>query len=126
MAAEATKPRAEVESMNMLRIVFVGLVIATLAAQVGCTSAGATTDTAALQADRALLAKFVGAWDYQGWSQVTPDVRRESKGRAAGVIERTHFLLLDTESIITQGGKTRKLEGSILFSVEPGEGLMLT
>lgn len=113
--------------MRTLRVLVFSVSIVLLPALVGCqTSGGAVTDSKQVQADRATLAKLVGAWDFEGWNEPSAGARRTSKGRAAGVIEHTHFLLLDIESTVAEAGTNRKLEGSILFSVEPKAGLRAT
>jgi hypothetical protein len=92
----------------------------------GPTTWSAHADEQVLDADRALLAKFVGAWEYEGWSIPEGETRRSSKGIASGVVEHAHFVLFDTLGEVEQGDDARAIKGSILFSVEPGVGLMLT
>lgn len=112
--------------MRSLRVFAFILSIAALPFLVGCKTTGAATDTPALRAERATLAKFIGAWDFEGWYEPVDAPRRTSKGKAAGVLEHSHFVLLDTQSTVTEDGKSRELRGSILFSVAPGEGLQLS
>lgn len=94
----------------------------------GCQTGGAPSVEAQERAfeERAHLARLVGAWDYSGWFEPEGGPRRESSGRAAGAIEHEHFVLFDTEAVVTEGGESRWIEGSMVFSVEPGAGLMLT
>lgn len=113
--------------MRSLRVFAFILSIAALPFIVGCKSTGgAAADTAEVRAERATLAKFIGAWDFEGWYEPADAPRRTSKGKAAGVLEHSHFVLLDTHSTVTEDGKSRELRGSILFSVAPGEGLQLS
>ncbi len=94
--------------------------------QCAAPSHAAQHDEQALAADRAHLAQLVGAWEYEGWSIPEGQSRRTSKGQAAGVIEHTHFVLFDTLGDILEQDDSRNIKGSMLFSVEPGHGLMLT
>lgn len=113
--------------MRTLRALVFSVSIVLLPVVVGCqTNRAVAVDTQEAQADRATLARLVGAWDFEGWNEPTAGARRTSKGRAAGVIEHTHFVLLDIESTVAESGATRDLSGSILFSVEPNAGLRAT
>lgn len=83
-------------------------------------------NTDPLDRDRLALSRFVGAWDFEGWYQAPDLSRRETKGLAAGMIENRYFLLLDTARRVKQSASEEFLRGSMLLSVEPGIGLMLT
>lgn len=77
-------------------------------------------------ADRAALARFVGAWDFEGWSG-HEGRRTQGAGRAAAVIEDEHFVLLDLEATTGQlGGRTGRKSGSMILASEPGIGVTLT
>lgn len=76
--------------------------------------------------DRIALARFVGAWDFKGWYDPPGAPRRETAGIAAGTVEHQHFLMLDTARIVAQAEDKEFSVGSMLFSAEPGVGLMLT
>jgi hypothetical protein len=120
--------------MKITRIFAAGALLGSLALLAGCchsthcapTTRSAHADEQTLDAERAQLAKFVGAWEYEGWSIPEGESRRAAKGIASGVIEHAHFVLFDTLGEVMQGDDGRAIKGSILFSVEPGVGLMLT
>lgn len=114
--------------MSAMRGVVAAMCLVCAGGLVGCQTGGTVSAEAHERAreDRAHLARLVGAWDYSGWFQPEGDGRRESTGRAAGVIEHDHFVLFDTEAVVTQNGERRWMEGSMIYSVEPGAGLMLT
>ncbi len=76
--------------------------------------------------DRVALARFVGAWDFEGWYDPSGESRRSGAGMAAGVVEHDNFLLLDTANFVDQDGEREFETGSLLFSVEPGVGLVMT
>lgn len=83
----------------------------------------------ASQADveRAALARFVGTWDFKGWSGAPGAERSQVAGRAAGVIENGHFIMMDMQ--VTSGqlaGRTGRKSGTMLLASEPGLGLTLT
>lgn len=78
-------------------------------------------------ADRMKLARFIGVWSFRGTVTDEGGGTREVAGTAAGVLENSHFVLLDVEA--TQGafaGETGRKSGSMLFGSEPGKGLTLT
>jgi hypothetical protein len=78
-------------------------------------------------ADRAFLARFVGTWNFQGWSVGQGGERVQGSGRAAGVIEHDHFVLLDLETAVGElGGRTSRKSGSMILASEPGIGPTLT
>ncbi len=78
-------------------------------------------------ADRAALARFVGAWSFEGWWAGADGERTAVAGRAAGVIESVHFVLLDLQTTSGEfAGRAGRKSGSLLFASEPGIGLTLT
>ncbi len=114
-------------TMRTLRALAFSVSVVLLPVASGCQSnGGAMADTKALQNDRATLAKLVGAWDFEGWNEPENGPRRVGKGKAAGVIEHSHFVLLDMEGTVLEAKTNRDLGGSILFSVEPKAGLKAT
>ena len=84
--------------------------------------AGATED----DRNRIALARFVGAWDYAGWYTPEGRARETSEGIAAGTIEHEYYVLLDGQYVREEAGTASYHEGSMLFSSEPGLGLMMT
>jgi hypothetical protein len=78
-------------------------------------------------ADRAALARFVGAWNFEGWSSDQGSARVSATGRAAATIENQHFVLLDLETTGGElGGRAGRKSGSMLLASEPGIGATLT
>lgn len=78
-------------------------------------------------ADRMKLTRFIGVWSFRGTVTDEGGGTREVAGTAAGVLEDSHFVLLDVEA--TQGafaGETGRKSGSMLFASEPGKGLTVT
>ncbi len=122
--------------MNTARTIAAPVIAGALTLLAGCachstnchtsTWADHSDDEQALASDRVHLARLVGAWEYEGWSIPEGQPRRTSKGKASGVIEHSHFVLFDTLGDILQANEHKNIKGSMLFSVEPGLGLMLT
>ncbi len=78
-------------------------------------------------ADRAALARFVGTWAFDGWATGRDGEHTTSSGRAAGVIEDEHFVMIDLQATSGQmGGRAGRTSGSMLLASEPGIGLTLT
>ncbi len=78
-------------------------------------------------ADRAVLARIVGVWRFDGWSIGSDGAKIQAAGTAAGTIENEHFVLLDVQSSSGQlGGRAARKGGSMLFASEPEAGLTLT
>lgn len=78
-------------------------------------------------AERAMLARFVGVWSFDGWVTGADGARGSVAGTGAAVIENQHFVKLDmkvTEG--SMGGRSGRKAGSLLFASEPGVGLTLT
>ncbi|MBX3317031.1 MAG: hypothetical protein KF902_09250 [Phycisphaeraceae bacterium] len=78
-------------------------------------------------ADRSKLARLIGVWSFRGTVTDDSDSTREVTGTAAGVLENSHFVLLDVQA--TQGefaGTAGRKSGSMLFGSEPGKGLTVT
>lgn len=78
-------------------------------------------------ADRAMLARFVGVWDFTGRIGDQIAENDQTRGLAAAVVEDGHFVLLDMMTARGQlGGKVSRKSGTMLLAVEPGIGLTLT
>lgn len=108
----------------------------------GCQTAPATSDqpvnpalrvitspagAAPADVQRAALARFVGTWNFEGWSSGDGTLRNRFDGRAAGTIENEHFVLLDLEATAGRlAGKAGRKSGSLFFASEPGIGLTLS
>ena len=87
------------------------------------TPAGATQ----ADADRAALARFIGAWNFDGWSAPPGSAHSQVSGRAAATIEREHFVLIDLQATSGElAGATGRRAGSMLLASEPGIGATLT
>lgn len=77
--------------------------------------------------ERATLARLVGAWTFTGSVSRPEGGSGTVAGRAAGVIEHEHFVLLDIAATEGQlAGRSGRLFGSLLFASEPGIGLTVT
>lgn len=80
----------------------------------------------AADADRAALARFVGLWNFEGWTLKNGE-RASASGIAAATIENQHFVLIDVQTTAgamgTRGGHR---SGSVLLASEPGIGLTMT
>jgi hypothetical protein len=78
-------------------------------------------------AQRAALARFVGIWQFEGWSVDPAGTQRSVSGRAAATIEREHFVLIDMQATSGEmAGRALRRGGSILLASEPGLGVTLT
>ncbi|GMV24194.1 MAG: hypothetical protein AMXMBFR58_02250 [Phycisphaerae bacterium] len=78
-------------------------------------------------AHRASLARFVGIWQFEGWSVDSAGIQQSVSGRAAATIEREHFVLIDLQATSGQmAGRALRRGGSILLASEPGLGVTLT
>jgi hypothetical protein len=124
------------------RLSLAACLVATISLALGCQTQNAMTEhpanpalrrieapagTTAADADRAALARFVGVWNFEGWSADQGSKRNSASGRAAGTIENEHFLLLDLQATSGQlSGRTGRKSGSMLFASEPGIGLTVT
>src|SRR5690606_31063353 len=77
--------------------------------------------------DRAALARFIGVWDFEGWSTTDAGQRQNARGTAAAASEHEHFVLVDVRSTAGQlSGEAGRSAGSMLLAVDPGSGLTLT
>lgn len=77
--------------------------------------------------DRAALARFIGVWDFEGWSTTDTGHRQTSRGAAAATSEHEHFVLIEVRSTAGQlSGEAGRSAGSMLLAVEPGNGLTLS
>lgn len=77
--------------------------------------------------DRAALSRFVGVWDFEGWSTDAEGQKQKSSGTAAAAIEHEHFVLFEVRSAVgTLSGQAGRSAGSMLLASEPGSGLALT
>lgn len=79
--------------------------------------------------DRTKLARFVGVWNFSGWSLDAGGSGQKSTatGRGAATIEHEHFVLLYLDvSAGKLGGRSTRKGGSMLFASEPGLGVTLT
>jgi len=90
-------------------------------------SSDSSFTTARADADRALLAKLVGAWQFEGTWSGANGVQNTVQGRAAGVLVNNYFVLLDVQTTSGElAGRTSRDEGSILFAAEPGVGMTVS
>lgn len=81
----------------------------------------------AADADRAALARFVGVWNFEGWSTDPTGAHQPGAGHAAAVIESEHFVLMDLLTTSGQlAGRTSRKSGSMIFASEPGIGVTMT
>jgi hypothetical protein len=87
----------------------------------------APANSTTCDADRAALSRFVGVWTFEGWSANPGETHVAVAGRAAGVIEREHFVLLDLQTTAgALGGRNRNRSVSMLLGCEPGLGATVT
>lgn len=87
------------------------------------TPAGGTS----VDADRAMLARFVGDWSFEGHASAADGEAAKATGRAAGVIENEHFVLIDLRVESGRfGARGERKGGSLLLASEPGIGLTMT
>jgi hypothetical protein len=80
-----------------------------------------------LDADRVKLARFIGVWTFRGTLTDEHGATSEVEGRAAGVLENGHFVLLDMDA--SRGGSsgaTGQKSGSMLLGCEAGKGMTIT
>lgn len=77
---------------------------------------------------RAMLARFVGLWSFEGWAVDGSGQRKACTGRAAAAIEKEHFVLVELRATAgTQlAGRSGRTSASLLFGSEPGVGVTLT
>ncbi|MBS0190110.1 MAG: hypothetical protein U0573_01150 [Phycisphaerales bacterium] len=103
-------------------------VVALLAGGCQCCAPSASPSAIAqADAQRADLAKFVGAWEFTGSWTGENGASNQVAGRAAGVLENQYFVLLDIQTTSgTMAGRTGRKAGSMLLAAEPGIGLTLT
>jgi hypothetical protein len=81
---------------------------------------------ASADANRAALARFVGVWNFEGWSS-DGSAHVPATGRAAGVVENQHFVLLDLQATAGKVGQPpARKAGSMLLASEPDIGVTLT
>lgn len=77
--------------------------------------------------DRAALTRFIGVWDFEGWSMTDAGQRQNARGTAAAASEHGHFVLVEVRSTAGQlAGEAGRSAGSMLLAAEPGNGLTLT
>ncbi len=84
-------------------------------------------DASSADADRAALARFIGVWNFEGWSADPGGKRSSASGHTAGTIEDEHFVLLDFQ--VTSGeltGRAGRKAGSMILASEPGIGATMT
>jgi hypothetical protein len=82
-------------------------------------------DAAPADRERALLARFIGAWNFQGWSAGPDGAHSQIKGVAAAVIEDDHFVHIDLQS--SEGSlRAGKNASALMLASEPGIGLTMT
>jgi hypothetical protein len=84
-------------------------------------------DGTSADSERALLARFVGVWSFEGWVAAADGSHSAVKGVSTAVIEDEHFVRLDMKSTEGQlGGRAARNHGTLMFASEPGIGLTLT
>jgi hypothetical protein len=86
----------------------------------------APTGGGPVDADRAALARFVGVWDFDGWSARPGQEHKQARGRAAATIESQYFVLMDVQATAGAPGRGGHKSGSMLLASEPGVGVTLT
>ncbi|MCC6321475.1 MAG: hypothetical protein IT438_08600 [Phycisphaerales bacterium] len=74
-----------------------------------------------------MLARFVGDWSFEGHASAADGEAAKATGRAAGVIENEHFVLIDLRVESGRfGARGERKGGSLLLASEPGIGLTMT
>lgn len=92
-----------------------------------CCAMNSSVTTERADADRSLLGKLVGAWNFDGTWTGNDGKSHKVEGRAAGVLVNNFFVLMDIQTTSGElAGQTSREEGSILFASEPGKGLTAT
>lgn len=77
--------------------------------------------------DRAALARFIGVWNFEGWSSDSSGARKMGAGRAAAAINCEHFVLIDLQAATGQvAGRSGSRAGRMMLASEPGLGSTLT
>lgn len=89
-----------------------------------CCPMNSSVTTERADADRALLGKLVGAWQFDGYWTSDDGAQHKVQGRAAGVLVNNYFVLMDIQTTSGElAGETSREEGSLLFAAEPAMGL---
>jgi hypothetical protein len=77
--------------------------------------------------NRAALARFVGVWNFEGWTADRAGQHMPRSGRAAGAIDHEHFVEIEFHATDSQpGGSNAHKAVSVLLASEPGLGLTMT